>query len=366
MRVRIVGTFGRSLGSFRPNGISNQRVRECTAAWPNTCPYLIALAPMSRFFETLKEVSRSEITPNGTPPPPDVPAANGANAAALDLEKGAWQAQPAMAPGVTETAGHLPADATRPFAEMLDAIAPVAPAPPVSPVPEPVDMYSRVLPVKIEPSAPLMPHTTDSSIVEQYRRLRTKIQQQHEIKPIQSLLIASPGPGEGKSVTAMNLAMSFAMLPGYRVLLIDGDLRKGTVGQWLNVSDMPGLSNLVDGSATPQDVVFSCRELPMYFMTSGTSQRPAGELLTSSVLRDSIREMTRHFDLVLVDSPPVNLIADAQMLANSCDGVLLVARAFTTTTKAFQKTLDDIQAFRLVGTVLNGGMRTQRYKYHNY
>jgi capsular exopolysaccharide synthesis family protein len=227
-------------------------------------------------------------------------------------------------------------------------------------------MYNRVLEVKIDAHAPLMPHTTDSSIVEQYRRLRTKIQQQHEIKPIQSLLIASPGPGEGKSVTAMNLAMSFAMLPDYRVLLIDGDLRKGTVGKWLGVDNMPGLSNLVDGTARPQDVVFSCRELPMFFMTSGTSKRPAGELLTSSVLRDSIREMTRHFDLVLVDSPPVNLIADAQMLANSCDGVLLVARAFSTTTKAFQKTLDDIQSFRLVGTVLNGGMRTQRYKYHNY
>ena len=76
--------------------------------------------------------------------------------------------------------------------------------------------------------------------------------------------------------------------------------------------------------------------------------------------------MTRHFDLVLVDSPPVNLIADAQMLANSCDGVLLVARAFSTSTKAFQKTLNDLESFRLVGTVLNGGMRTERYKYHNY
>jgi capsular exopolysaccharide synthesis family protein len=202
--------------------------------------------------------------------------------------------------------------------------------------------------------------------LEQYRRLRTKLQQQHEIQPIRSLLVASPGPGEGKTVTIMNMALSFGMLPSFRVLVIDGDLRKGTVGKWLGVGDIPGLSNVVDGSATLEDVVFTSKDIPLHFMTSGTSKRPSGELLTSPVLRESIRSLTEYFDLILVDSPPVNLLADAQMLAGSCDAVLLVARAFTTGSKAFEKALEDLQSYRLVGTVLNGGLPTQPYSYYNY
>ena len=74
--------------------------------------------------------------------------------------------------------------------------------------------------------------------------------------------------------------------------------------------------------------------------------------------------MTQQFDLVLVDSPPVNLLSDAQMLANSCDAILLVARAFSTTSKAFQKTLQELASFRVVGTVLNGGMRARNYQHY--
>src|SRR5206468_661420 len=87
--------------------------------------------------------------------------------------------------------------------------------------------------LSIDRKVPIIPHTLDNSIVEQYRRLRTKIQQQHATQPIRSLLIASPGPGDGKTLTAINLALSFAMLSDTRVLIIDGDLRKGTVGKWL-------------------------------------------------------------------------------------------------------------------------------------
>src|SRR5690606_31439743 len=93
--------------------------------------------------------------------------------------------------------------------------------------------------IKPDRKVPLIPHTLDGSIVEQYRRLRTKIQQQHSVEPIRSLLVASPGPGEGKTVTTINLALSFAMLASTRVLVIDGDLRKETIGKWLGVKDVP-------------------------------------------------------------------------------------------------------------------------------
>jgi capsular exopolysaccharide synthesis family protein len=218
--------------------------------------------------------------------------------------------------------------------------------------------------VLLDKKEPLIPHTSDRAIVERYRRLRTKIQQQSAVTPIKSLLVASPGPGEGKTVTAVNLALSFAMMSSFKVLVVDGDLRKGTIRKWFGLDNLPGLSNLIEGSASLEDIILKSDELPFHFMLSGNSKRPATELLTSPVLQSCIRQMSQHFDLVLVDSPPVNLIADAQMLAGGCDGVLLVARAFATTNKAFEKAMHDLLPFRIVGTVLNGGMRGERY--HSY
>jgi protein-tyrosine kinase len=221
--------------------------------------------------------------------------------------------------------------------------------------------------VHLDRRTPLMPHTVDASVVEQYRKLRTKIQQQHAIKPIRSLLVASPGPGEGKTLTVMNLGLSFAMLQNFKVLIIDGDLRRSTVGKWLGTKKQRGLSDLIEGTARLVEVIYKAEDFPLYVMVGGNSSRPPAELLNSPRLHDLMEEMYQYFDLVLVDSPPVNLITDAQMLAGTCDAVLLVARAFTTTHKAFQKTLTELQHCRLVGTILNGGMRTRDYKqYYGY
>lgn len=298
---------------------------------------------MSRFFETLKEVSRSQLVPK---------------ASALDEKAGESETSDLnglRVPLIPELPPPVQAMPELPHTD-IDAAAP-----------PPDEALGKFIRVNLDKKVPLIPHTLDKSIVEQYRRLRTKIQQQQLTEPIRTLLIASPGPGEGKTVTTINLGLSFAMLPSTRVLVIDGDLRKGTVGRWLGVADAPGFSNVIDGSERLEDAVFKAEDLPLYFMFSGTSQKPAAELLNSPALPETMRRLTERFDLILVDSSPVNLIADAQMLASSCDGVLLVARAFKTTSKAFKKMLQDLLPFRIVGTVLNGGMRVQLYnRYYGY
>jgi protein-tyrosine kinase len=221
--------------------------------------------------------------------------------------------------------------------------------------------------VVLDQAARLLPHAVDVTVVEYYRRLRAKIIQEQERKLFRSLVVTSPNPQDGKSVTTLNLALSFGMLPSYRVLVVDGDLRKGSLGKWLGVGDHPGLSNLIEGSAELEDVVLKCDEIPVYFMVRGSAATPPAELLHSSRLVPQLRKMTEHFSLVLVDSPPVNLVADAQLLAAGCDAVLLVARAFATTRKALQKTVQDLSPFRVIGTVLNRGMRADLYRhYKNY
>jgi len=208
--------------------------------------------------------------------------------------------------------------------------------------------------------ARLIPHAEDPAVAEHYRGLRTKIMQRKEEKPFRSLLVTSATPQEGKTVTVLNLGLSFAMLPSFKVLVVDGDLRRGTLGYWLGVDHRcPGLSNLIDGSAQLEDVVLKSDEIPIHFMVRGNSQVPD---LHSSQLDIHFRRMTEQYDLVLVDTPPVNLIADVQLLAASCDAVLLVARAFSTTRQAFEKAVRELLPFRVIGTVLNAGA-VQRYGY---
>ena len=218
--------------------------------------------------------------------------------------------------------------------------------------------------VALDERARLIPHGVSPVVVERYRMLRTKIMQQREKFPCRSLVVTSAGPQEGKTVTTLNLALSFAMLPSFKVLVIDGDMRRGTLGNWLGVdSKHPGLSNLIDGSSQLEDVVLTSDEFPMHCIVRGNSQVPD---LSTAHFTSHFKRMTEQFDLVLVDSPPANLVTDVQLLAANCDAVLLVARAFSTTRKAFEEAVHNLQPFRVIGTVLNGGTAKRSYRYNEY
>ena len=205
---------------------------------------------MSRFFETLLEVSRSQIVPASIPEKKEhaeQAAAGAGNFPLVDLPDIPNAAMPGATP---------PVELRREF------------VPPLPPTRTADGVAVTTVQLNVDQRTPLMPHTLDQSIVEQYRKLRTKIQQQHATQPIRSLLIASPGAGEGKTVTVINLALSFAMLPDFKVLVIDGDLRKGTVGKWLGTHTLPGLSNLIEGSAKPENVIFKSQDFPLYVRTN--------------------------------------------------------------------------------------------------
>jgi len=209
--------------------------------------------------------------------------------------------------------------------------------------------------VTLDRTTRLLPHVIDRSIVEHYRRLRTQIIQQQVANPFRTLLVTSASPNEGKTVTVLNLGLSFGMLPDAKVLVVDGDLRRGTLGKWLGIEGRPGLSNLIEGTATLEDVVLRCDDIPIHFVVSGTSKVPPGELLQSAELSSHFRRMAEHFSVVLVDSPPVNMITDTHLLAASCDAVMLVARAFSSTRRLLQKAAQDLASYRIIGAILNGG-----------
>lgn len=214
----------------------------------------------------------------------------------------------------------------------------------------------------LDRKARLIPHSIDSAVIEQYRRLRTKLLQKRDEKPYRTLLVTSANPQEGKTVTVLNLGLSFAMLPGFKVLVIDGDLRRGSLGNWLRVpTNQPGLSDVVLGQAKLDDVVLQADGIPMQFMVRGTARVTDVHAAQFDV---HFRKLAEHFDLVIVDSPPVNLLADVQLLASACQAVLLVARSFVTNRNALEKAVQELEPFNLIGTVLNAAAKQQRARHY--
>lgn len=302
---------------------------------------------MSRFFDALKEASRSRPNADGNPAGGEweTLASNG-NELLSEAIASAAVAHPVLTPEPKLT--EMPALPPRDLPDLA------APPPDNSPAPK--------IQIALDPAARLITNTADSVVGEYYHRLRTKIMQQQATKSFRSLLVVSPSPQEGKTVTVLNLGLSFASLPSFKVLVVDGDLRRGNIGKLLGVDNRTGLTNLLDGSAGLEDAVFKCDDIAVHFMLRGNSKVSPAELLNSPQLGTQLRRVSEQFDLVLVDSAPVNLITDTQLLAGSCDAVLLVARAFSTTRKSLELAVQDLSQCRIIGTVLNGGPRTKTYR----
>jgi protein-tyrosine kinase len=216
---------------------------------------------------------------------------------------------------------------------------------------------------RLDRKARVIPNAINSSVVEHYRRLRTKLLQKREEKPFRTLLVTSPNPQEGKTITVLNLAYSFALLPDFKVLVVDGDLRRGTLGSWLGVpGSPPGLSDLVEGSVLLEEVVLQSEGIPMHFMLRGNARATD---VHASQFELHFKRLAASFDLIIVDSPPANLLADVQLLASSCEAVLMVARSFMTSRQALEKAAQELRPFNLIGTVLNASASRSRH-YEGY
>ena len=229
------------------------------------------------------------------------------------------------------------------------------------------DLAGIVAPIDLEldPKARILTNNLRPVVLERYRRLRTKLIQDGVGSTVRSLMVTSATPEEGKTLTVLNLALSFAMLSPFRIVVIDGDLRCSSIAHWLGAPYCPGLGNLIDGTAKFKDVIRKSDAFPVYFVFAGDSAESPAELLEPSRLRQCVNQLTEYFDLVLIDSPPINLIADTHLLAQSCDAVMLVARAYSTKRKAFEKAIQELAGHRIMGAIFNAASDTRdtgRYK----
>ncbi len=198
---------------------------------------------------------------------------------------------------------------------------------------------------------------------EEFRTLRSRLDLIRDRQPLQTLLITSPMPGEGKTFVAANLAQVIVWQRERHVLLIDGDLRSSKLHQALGVSPVPGLSDYLAGNVNEFAIVRRGPLENFFFIPSGTAAPNATELLGNGCLRTLLKRLAIAFDWILIDSPPVIPVADARLIAESSDGVLLVVRAGQTQSDLAQLAYREFRGKPFVGVVLNRVDTGSRYGY---
>lgn len=195
-----------------------------------------------------------------------------------------------------------------------------------------------------------------SEIAESYRNIRTSILLSNVDRAPQVILVTSPLSGDGKSTTAYNLAIAFG-IQDKRVLLLDADMRRPTIGQKTNCNGKKGLSDLLVNDLPFDEVVQQHPNLPsLYVLTSGTIPPMPAELLASERFSRLIEQMREQFDYILIDAPPVLLVTDPLLLALNADGIVLVVRAGVTTKPVMKRMRTALQKpnVKALGYVING------------
>ena len=202
-----------------------------------------------------------------------------------------------------------------------------------------------------------------SLAAEQYRQLRTRLSHAEGASTLRTVLITSPQKGEGKSVTAANLALTMAQELQRRVILVEADLRKPSLQNLFGLPPGPGLAEYLSGAVELKDVM---RFLPDHNLTvihAGSAPTNPAELLGSTAMRRLLDQLRTRYDRVLLDTPPVLPLADVAVLAPLVDGTLMVVRAGVTPKPAIENALRAFDSSRLLGVVLNESGMEQDYRY---
>jgi len=165
-------------------------------------------------------------------------------------------------------------------------------------------------------------------ISEQYKILRTNILSMNKGKPPRSFIITSSVHSEGKTVTALNLAVCFAQAVNKpKVLLVDADLRRGRVGKYLGVHQRSGLSEILRGETKLEDALYHLDIDNLTVLNAGSVPENPAELLASETMKDFLATARTRFDFVLIDTPPIILVTDAGIIGAQAEGAFMVIQA---------------------------------------
>jgi capsular exopolysaccharide synthesis family protein len=196
---------------------------------------------------------------------------------------------------------------------------------------------------------------------EQFRTLRSRLYRLRESQPLQTILISSAIPAEGKTVVSTNLAYALVRQSGCRVLLMDADLRSPRVHTLLGTSAAPGLADYLQNTANEFEITQRSEETGLCFIAAGNHVTHPSELISSGRMKEFLERVRPMFDWILIDSPPALPVADASVMGGLVDGVLLVVRANSTPAAASQRACKELRDAHIIGVVLNTSEETSEY-----
>ncbi len=205
---------------------------------------------------------------------------------------------------------------------------------------------------RVEPRlvAITQPH---SSYCEEYRSLRTHVLHKSQRQKLQSIVIASVNPSEGKTVTALNLSWLLAQTDGVKALIIDSDLRMPSLTDYLGIETDKGLSHILSGTATLKDSIVKLEPAGLHLLPGGEARSDVAEMISGPKFKEILREAREMFDYVIIDAPPLGIFTDAAVLINHADGAMLVVRSGQTKYAAVDRILEALPRERMLGVVLN-------------
>ena len=212
----------------------------------------------------------------------------------------------------------------------------------------------------------MLENNSKTIVAESYRTLRTNIQYSSFDKPIKSIVITSSEPGEGKSTTSSNLALSFAQ-EGKKVILIDCDLRKPVLHKEFQISNSRGLSEFLIGNVEFSKVVYK-HESGLHVLPSGLVPPNPAEMLASMAMEHLLTQLEEKYDYIILDTPPVNAVTDSKILSTKVDGTILVVKYGYTKKDAVMEAVKGLRAVNanIIGTVFNGEENKTGKYYHYY
>jgi len=201
---------------------------------------------------------------------------------------------------------------------------------------------------------------------EEFRTLRTRINHLQTLQPLHSVIVTSPSPAEGKTFTAVNLALAESNLAESSVLLGDFDLRRPIIHNLFQIDRAPGLSDYLTGRCTFAQALRRVEGMNLYLLPAGSPVKNPLELLNLRQVKSLFEELPRSFNWAIFDTPPLLFSADANLLATLADGAVLVVKIGSTTFDNVTRAMQSLCENNVLGIVANGARASELYSKYTY
>jgi capsular exopolysaccharide synthesis family protein len=230
-------------------------------------------------------------------------------------------------------------------------------------------MLADVEVVKFEPAPEshlLDLNNSHETPAEEFRTLRTRLNHLQTLQPLHTAIVTSPSPAEGKTFTAVNLALAEAQLTESSVLLGDFDLRRPIVHNLFQIKRSPGISDFLTGQCTFAQALRKVDGMNLYLLPAGSAVKNPLELLNMRQVKALFEELPRAFNWSIFDTPPLLFSADANLLATLADGAILVVKIGSTTFDNVTRAMQSLCENNVLGIVANGARASELYSKYTY